>query len=102
MPKRGPEIDCGTRAVIAFSMEPLIDFAHEIHLPRDSAPCCRLIRNCLFNQASYIRNGRPKVLSSRQEDIPILQATFNKEQRAKPGVEIAREVNLAYAPLLRT
>jgi len=107
MPKRGLEVDYGTRAVIAFSREPLREISQQVNVPKstcydirrhaiDSAKRTKLPVQHAVNQASYIRDGCPKALSLRQEDILILQATMNKEQRAKSWIEIAKEVDLGH------
>jgi hypothetical protein len=105
MVQRGPELDCGTRAVIAFIRVPLRDISQQVNVPKST--CGNVRRHAAasakrtklpvyheVNQAPYIRVGRPKSLSLREEDILILQATFNKEQRAKSWVCIAAEVGL--------
>ena len=108
MPKRGPEVDCGTRAVIAYSgiiRKPLSVIGQEVNVPKstcgdirrhvtDRAKRTKLPVYHEVNQAPYYRTGRSEMLSLRQKNLLILHATFNKEQRAKPWPEIAAELRL--------
>jgi hypothetical protein len=111
MPKRGPELDSGTRAVIAYSSiilrKPLSVIGQEIGVPKSTCKDTRrraLERSkrtklAVFhedNQASYYREGRPEVLSLRDKDRLILHGTANKEQRAKTWVTIAFELGLSH------
>jgi transposase len=111
MPKRGPELDSGTRAVIAYSSiilrKPLSVIGQEIGVPKSTCKDTRrraLERSkrtklAVFhedNQASYYREGRPEVLSLRDKDRLILHGTANKEQRAKTWVTIAFELGLGH------
>jgi hypothetical protein len=97
MAPRGAEINYGTRAVIAYSglkRKPLSVIKQELSRPKKT---CRDIRRHAIKRAKrtklpifhkvnvtpYYRNGRPKALSERQVNILILQATMNKQQRAK-------------------
>jgi hypothetical protein len=112
MPKRGPELDCGTRAVIAYSSivlrKPLSVIEQEIGVPKST--CIDTRRRALEsskrtklavfhedNQASYYHEGRPDVLSLRDKDRLILHGTANKEQRAKIWITIAFELGLGPA-----
>jgi transposase len=107
MPARGPEVDCGTRAVIAFSRAPLRDISNQVNVPkstchdiwRAATDRAKRTKKPVFhevNQTPYYRDGRPKALSLREEDILILHATLNKEQRAKTWMTIAAEVGLGH------
>jgi hypothetical protein len=107
MVQRGPELDCGTRAVIAFTREPLREISQQVNVLKST--CGNVRRHAAVsakqsklpvyhevNQAPYARTGRPKLLFLREEDILILHATINKKQRAKSWMNIAREVDLGH------
>jgi hypothetical protein len=105
MVQRGPELDCGTRAIIAFIRMPLRDISQQVNIPkstcgnvrRHAAASAKRTKLPIYhevNQTPYIRVRRPKSLFLREEDILILQVTFNKEQRAKSWVCITAEIGL--------
>jgi hypothetical protein len=54
MPARGPEVDCGTRAVIAFSRAPLRDILNQVNVLKST---CHDIRRAATDRAKRMKKS---------------------------------------------